>query len=137
MEPMLDEAAPTLATWLALEADADPAALPRPLRRELASAALADAQAAIALALAAPDLGPEGAAWAADATAAALLALGRAREALDMANARLARAPTIAAARLRAEALLALGDREGALGPCASWWSASPRLPPPGEPPAT
>jgi len=44
MEHMPDEAAPTLAAWLTLEADVDPAALPRPLRRELVPGAIASAR---------------------------------------------------------------------------------------------
>jgi ATP-dependent DNA helicase RecQ len=105
----------TLSAWLGLAVDAPIDALPRTLRADLARAALADEQPALALALARPDAGLDGPLWATDVAAAALLALGWPAQALTQIEARLTRAPTIAAVRLQAHALLGLSGRERAL----------------------
>jgi ATP-dependent DNA helicase RecQ len=86
-------------------------ALPVALRRDLARAALADGQPALALALSADDSTREGGHLA----VAALLALGRPAEALAELASRLAHSASIEATRQEAEARLALGERERAL----------------------
>ena len=102
---MLDAHAATLSAWLGLEADVPAHAIPRPLQQELARAALADEQPALALELAAPHVGAERARWAAYVLVRALLALGRPEEALAEAERHLAPGTSIEADRLLAEAL--------------------------------
>jgi ATP-dependent DNA helicase RecQ len=100
-----------LAAWLGLAAALSVALLPPALRRDLARAALADGEAALALGLLTDDTSREGGYMA----VAALLALGRPAEALAALEERLGQSASIEAARLQAEALLALGNRERAL----------------------
>jgi len=100
-----------LASWLGLAVAPPVALLPVALRRDLARAALADGQAALALALAADDPTRE----AGHLTVSALLALGRPADALAELESRLVQSTSIEAARLQAEALLACGERERAL----------------------
>src|SRR5438067_5781290 len=123
---MSDAPAPSLADWLGLGEDVAADALPRTLRADLARAALAADQPALALALTGADARPEGPLGAIDTAAEALLALGRASEALALVEARLERSSAIAAVRLQALALLALGDAERALAAVRALVTAQP-----------
>jgi len=111
VQEVQDPPSAALAAWLDLTAVPPVALLPAALRRDLARAALADDQAALALALVGDDATRE----AGQVAVSALLALGRPAEALRELEGRLAASASIEATRLQAEALLALGERERAL----------------------
>src|SRR3954464_8824112 len=123
---MPDALAPNLADWLELSQEVAAEALPRTLRADLARAALAADQPALALTLIGADAQPEGPLGAIDTAAEALLALGRAPEALALVEARLERSSAIAAARLQALALLALGQADRALAAVHALVAAQP-----------